>query len=104
MAEESAERREVFVDGAYRPFGELTAEQVSARAAELGGATGLGHGSRVGSVAVGWRELAMELERRGVSRVGDLDAATVRAFAERLWILPPGGGLLSGGPTDGGDR
>jgi hypothetical protein len=103
-AEEGAARRRVFVDGRYRPFGELTSEQVSAHATELGLATGLGHGSRVGSVSAAWKQLAMELESQGAARVSDLDAATVATFAERLWILPPGGELLKGGPTGDDSR
>jgi hypothetical protein len=101
LAEEDAARRRVFVDGRYKPFGELTSEQVSAHAAELGQAAGLGHGSRVGPVSAAWKQLAMELDSRGAARVSDLDAATVATFAERLWILPPGGELLTGGPTGG---
>lgn len=104
MAEESAGQRPVFVDGSYTPFGELTAAQASARADDLRQAAGLGHGSRVGSVAAGWRELAMELDRRGVATVGGLDPATMRAFAERLWVVAPDGGLLSGGADEPGDR
>jgi hypothetical protein len=36
----------------------------------------------------------------GARRVSDLDAESTAAFAERLWIVPPEGGLLQGGATE----
>ncbi len=84
----------VFVDGANRPFGELTTAQVRARADELRAATGWGPTARVATVARAWRELAMALERDGVARVGELDADTLEQLAPQLWVIPPGGSLL----------
>lgn len=84
----------VFVDGANRPFGELTIAQVRARADELRAATGWGPTARVATVARAWRELAMALERDGVARVGELDADTLEQLAPQLWVIPPGGSLL----------
>ncbi len=58
----------VFVDGANRPFGELTVAQTRGRADELRSAVGFGPTARVAPVARAWRELAMALEQ---SRRGD---------------------------------
>jgi hypothetical protein len=84
----------VFIDGANRPFGELTPAQVRARADELRAATGWGPTVRVAAVARAWRELAMALEREGVDRVGSLDPAVLEQLAPQLWVVPPGGSLL----------
>ncbi|MGH2914534.1 MAG: hypothetical protein ACRDMX_06060 [Solirubrobacteraceae bacterium] len=84
----------VFVRGANRPFGELTLEDVRARADELRAVTGWGPTARVAPVARAWRELALELERAGAGRVADLDAELLGALAPKLWVLAPGGSLL----------
>jgi hypothetical protein len=86
--------RPVFSAGDEKPFGDLTAAEVSARADELVAAAGLGHGSRVGAVAAAWRELARAMDGAGAGRVRDLDEEALTALAERLWVLPPGGSLL----------
>lgn len=80
----------VFADGANRPFGELTVEQVRSRADELRAATGWGPTARVAPVARAWRELSMEMERAGASRVGELDAALLGRLAPQLWVVLPG--------------
>jgi hypothetical protein len=80
--------------GSERPFGELRAEEVEARAAELGEATGFGHRSRVGAVAAAWKELAALMRERGAETVTDLSGTEIAERAERLWIVPPGGSLL----------
>ena len=84
----------VYVDGANRPFGELTLEQVRGRADELRAATGWGPTARVAPVARAWRELSMALEQRGVATVGELDPETLAELAPRTWVVPPGGSLL----------
>jgi hypothetical protein len=45
--------KHVFPGGRSKPFGELTADEVKARAAELKAVTGWGPTAKVGSVA--WR-------------------------------------------------
>lgn len=88
-------RRLVYVGGAYREFGGLTAADARAQAAELADAGGWGPLARVAGVAQAWRELAAELERLGAgSTVDALDAATGERYARRLWVEPPGGSLL----------
>jgi hypothetical protein len=87
-------RRPVYSGGSAKPFGDLTRAEVAARAEELAAGAGLGHASRVAAVAAAWRELARTMESAGAERVRDLDADTVPALAERLWVMPPGGSLL----------
>jgi len=86
--------RPVFAGDAERRFGELSVEQVEDRAAELRGASGFGHGGRVGAVAAAWRELALLMRANDAATVADLDGGEVAARAEALWVLPPGGSLL----------
>lgn len=77
------------------PFGELTRDQVAARAAELRAAAGgFGPTTRVLPVALAWAELARTMEREGARTVAELGEATLAERAERLWIVPPGGSLL----------
>lgn len=84
----------VFVDGANRPFGELTRDQARDRADELRSAVGFGPTARVAPVARAWRELSMALEQAGVGTVADLEPAKVMELAPKLWVVPPGGSLL----------
>lgn len=84
----------VFSRGATKPFGDLTAAEVADRADELAAGVGLGHASRVGAVAVAWRELARAMDGAGASTVRELDPELVARLAGRLWVVPPGGSLL----------
>jgi hypothetical protein len=84
----------VFAGGRTKPFGELTATEVAARAQELRDATGWGPTAKVGSVARAWAELARHMDETGATTVGDLDPAAVAERAERMWVVPPGGSLL----------
>ncbi len=85
----------VYIRGASRPFGELTREDVSARADELRAATGWGPTARVAPVAMAWRELAMAMEREAAGTVSELSPDVVVELAPRLWVVLPGGS----GPT-----
>lgn len=84
----------VYIDGANRPFGELTIDQVRSRADELRAATGWGPTARVAPVARAWRELSMALEKAQVGTVRELDNDQLTELAPKLWIVPPGGSLL----------
>ena len=84
----------VFIRAANVPFGELTAQDARARADELRAAIGWGPTARVAPVALAWRELALEMERDAAPSVSELDADFLLRLAPRLWIVPPGGGLL----------
>jgi hypothetical protein len=100
MRESSAQldqivKRGVFVRGASRPFGELTLDDARAHADELRAAVGWGPTVRVAPVAQAWRELAMAMERSGSASVGELDAEVVVELAQRLWVVLPGGPMMS---------
>jgi hypothetical protein len=84
----------VFAGGRSKPFGELTVDDVQARAEELRGVTGWGPTAKVASVAMAWGELARLMHERGALTVADLDRGTLVEIAERLWVVPPGGSLL----------
>ncbi len=84
----------VFIRAANVPFGDLTAQDARARADELRAAIGWGPTARVAPVALAWRELAVTMERDGARAVSDLDPDFLLRLAPRLWVVPPGGGLL----------
>jgi hypothetical protein len=84
----------VHTDGGAKPFAEMTAAEVSARADELRGVTGWGPTARVAPVAMAWGELARTMHAAGAQTVGELPPEDVTARAEKLWIVPPGGSLL----------
>ncbi len=94
MSESAAElervlAQSVYVPGGSRPFGELTAEAVRARAAELKAVTGFGPTAKVGAVARAWAELAAELQQQGAASVAQLPAEKVLSLAPRLWVSMP---------------
>jgi hypothetical protein len=84
----------VYCGDSYIPFGDLRVTEARQLGTELGSVGSWGPMTKVGSVARSWQELADELEEAGAERVSDLPADQAAEFAERLWILPPGGGLL----------
>jgi hypothetical protein len=87
--------REIYVAGANRRFGELTAAHVRERADELRAAAGWGPTIRVAPVAQAWRELALALERSRGLTVAELEPDVVAGLAERLWVVMPSGPLMS---------
>lgn len=92
MAEALAEilAQTVYIEGANIPFGELSPDQVRARADELRAATGWGPTARVGAVALAWRELAATMQQAQAGRVGDLPGELLTDLAPRLWVVMPG--------------
>jgi predicted DNA-binding transcriptional regulator YafY len=84
----------VFAGGRSKPFAELTADEVKARAEELRAVTGWGPTAKVASVAMAWAELARLMEHVEAGTVGDLRPDAVAERAEKLWVVPPGGSLL----------
>jgi len=82
--------QDVFIAGAHRPFGELTPDDVRARADELRAAVGWGPTARVAPVALAWRELSLALDRAGAGTVGELEPALLLELAPRLWVTLPG--------------
>jgi len=87
--------RQVFIRGANRPFGEVTLEDARERAQELRAASGWGPTVRVMPVAMAWRELAVAIERSRAASVSELDGEVTIELAQRLWVVLPGGGLMS---------
>lgn len=84
----------VFIGDEYRPFGELGPADARRLSSQLRSAGGWGPMSKVGSVAIGWGELAKLLEAEGAGTVSELDPTVVVEFARRVWVLPPLGGFL----------
>ena len=70
---ESVLSERVYASGRAKPFGELTAEEVKARADELRAATGWGPTARVAAVAMAWGELARLMDGAQAQTVADLD-------------------------------
>lgn len=81
----------VFIDGANIPFGDLTADQVRARALELRSTAGWGPTARVAPVARAWAELAGSMEQGGAETVARLPGELIAELAPRLWVVLPGG-------------
>lgn len=80
----------VFIGGAQRRFGSLSADDARAHADELRAAVGWGPTARVAPVAQAWRELSLTIDRAGAGVVGDLDAEVLIELAPRLWVTLPG--------------
>ncbi len=78
----------VYTPSGYKPFGELTREDVSERARELAGAAGWGPTARVASVARAWSELARVMSQAGAGTVAELDPAVIEDYARRTWVAP----------------
>ncbi len=83
-------RQTVFIRGANRPFGELTVQDVRARADELSAVVGFGPTARVAPVARAWRELSIEMDRAEAGTVGELRDEALVALAPKLWVVLPG--------------
>ncbi|HEY2652535.1 MAG TPA: hypothetical protein VGI50_11465 [Solirubrobacteraceae bacterium] len=79
----------VFVEGANVPFGELTQDQVRARAQELRLTTGWGPTARVAPVARAWAELGRAMQEGGAQTVGQLPADVLEPLAPQLWVVMP---------------
>jgi hypothetical protein len=82
--------QEVFIRGANRPFGELTADDARSRADELRAAVGWGPTARVAPVAQAWRELSIAMDRAGAATASELDPDVLVGLAPRLWVTLPG--------------
>ena len=85
---------EVFLGGAYRAFGDITLADARSHAAELREVTGWGPTIRVAPVAQAWRELSMQMEKSGASRVRDVEEEVLARLAPRLWVVMPGEGMM----------
>jgi hypothetical protein len=88
-------RREVYVGDEYKAFGDVTAEDARAMADQFSGLSGGGLEGKVAPVGAAWRELAMLLTESGAAKVADLGAERAGELAEKVRVVPPGGGWLS---------
>ena len=82
--------QQVYIDGANRPFGSLTPDDVRSRADELRAAVGWGPTARVAPVAQAWRELSITMDRAGAATVAAVEADALLKLAPRLWVTLPG--------------
>ena len=82
--------QQVFIRGANRPFGELTADDARSRADELRAAVGWGPTARIAPVAQAWRELALAMDDAGAATVADVGPDVLLGLAPRLWVTLPG--------------
>ncbi len=86
--------REVYVGDAYKPFGELTADDARSLAEQFSGLSGGGLEQKVAPVGRAWRELAEAIEQHGAATVAELGAEEAAKRAEQLRVVPPGGAWL----------
>jgi hypothetical protein len=75
-------------------FGKITVAQAREQARSLKEIGNFGPLMRVAKVAMGWSQLAALLDQRTAKNVSELDEGTIVDFAERLWVIPPEGGLI----------
>lgn len=80
----------VFIGGANRTFGSLTADDARSHADELRAAVGWGPTARVAPVAQAWRELSLAMDGAGAGVVGELEPDVLAELAPRLWVTLPG--------------
>ena len=84
----------VFIAGAYKPFGEFTAAEVAARAAELKSVAGFGPTAKVAPVVRAWGDLARDMTSAQAHTVAELGAEAALRYGERLWVVAPRSGML----------
>jgi len=83
------------INGANKPLGEWTADEVRSRADELHAAAAVAAMARLASIARTWSQLAREMESTQAATVSEVDAATLDELAKAVSVVPPGGGLHS---------
>ncbi len=81
--------RLVTVCNAQRRFGEVTIAEARQHSTELKALAGWGPMAKVGAVARGWSDLAVNMQKRNADTVADLDPGIVERAAIELWIVPP---------------
>jgi hypothetical protein len=86
----------VDIDGNGVPFGDVDAAQARAQGERLADVGTWGPLQRVAKVAHAWKLLAAEMERDGIASVRDMEPAAIVMHAERLWVIPPPGGMVEG--------
>jgi Fe-Mn family superoxide dismutase len=81
--------RLVTVCSKERRFGEVTMEEARQHSTELKALAGWGPMAKVGAIARGWSDLAVNMQKRKAQTVADLDPGIVEKAAIELWIVPP---------------
>jgi Fe-Mn family superoxide dismutase len=86
--------RLVSVCGTEHRFGEVTIEEARAHSAELKALAGWGPMAKVGAIARGWGDLAVQMQKHNVTTVAELDPGIVENAAKALWIILPGRSMV----------
>ncbi|HEV2774233.1 MAG TPA: superoxide dismutase [Solirubrobacteraceae bacterium] len=86
--------RLVSVCGSEHRFGDVTLDEARAHAAELKGLAGWGPMAKVGAVARGWSDLALQMQKHKVTTVAELEPGIVENAAKALWIILPGRSMV----------
>ena len=89
--------RLVSVCGTEHRFGEVTLDEARAHSAELKALAGWGPLAKVGAIARGWGDLALQMQKHNATTVAELDPGIVETAALALWIILPGRSMVSGG-------
>lgn len=93
---EEALSSKVDVGGTGVPFGDLSADDARAQGQRLTDVGTWGPLQRVAKVAHAWKLLAAQMERDQIATVRELPPEDVVEHAERLWVIPPPGGMVEG--------
>jgi Fe-Mn family superoxide dismutase len=86
--------RLVSVCGSEHRFGEVTIDEARAHSAELKALAGWGPMAKVGAIARGWGDLAVQMQKRDATTVAELDPGIVENAAKALWIILPGRSMV----------
>jgi Fe-Mn family superoxide dismutase len=86
--------RLVSVCGSEHRFGEVTIDEARAHSAELKALAGWGPMAKVGAIARGWGDLAVQMHKRDATTVAELDPGIVENAAKALWIILPGRSMV----------
>ena len=81
--------RLVTVCSVERRFGEVTMDEARQHSTELKALAGWGPMAKVGAIARGWSDLAVNMQKRNAATVAELDPGIVEKAAIELWIVPP---------------
>jgi Fe-Mn family superoxide dismutase len=81
--------RPVSVCGTEHEFGNVTIDEARAHSTELKALAGWGPMAKVGSIARGWADLALQMQKAKVTTVAELEPGVIEQAALTLWIIPP---------------
>ena len=86
--------RLVSVCGTEHRFGEVTLDEARAHSADLKALAGWGPMAKIGAIARGWSDLALQMQKHKVNTVAELDPGIVEHAARALWIILPGRSMV----------